>query len=43
MDAFVCPLQPMTIRNNLIAVAEELDGLNHTLLDKIFGKELGSS
>jgi len=40
---FECPLQPMTIRNNLVGVADEFDALNRKLLEKIFGKEGGSS
>ena len=41
-DAFNCPLLPMSIRNHLTAVAENLDSISHTLLDDIFGKELRS-
>jgi len=42
-DAFNCPLLPMSIRNSLIEIAEGLDDLRRASLDKIFGKELGSS
>ena len=41
-DAFKCLFQPMTIRNNLVGVAEELGKLNYKMLDEAFKKEIGS-
>ena len=41
-NAFNCPLQPMTIRRRLADVAEELDEHNDVMLDKFFGKGVGS-
>ena len=41
-DVFNCPLQPMSIRNNLLAIADDLDDLNRTMLEKAFGKRVGS-
>lgn len=35
--AFSCPLQLMTIRNNLVAIAEGLNDLNNLMLDQFFG------
>ena len=41
-EPFDCPLRPISIRNNLIALADDLGDLNRALLDRIFGTELGS-
>jgi len=41
-EAFLCPLLPMSIRNNLTVVAKELKRHNHKLLDEAFGKGVGS-
>ena len=40
-DAFKCLFQPMTIRNHLREVAEELEKLNRRMLDEVF-KGIGS-
>ena len=40
-DAFNCPLQPMSIRNNLVWVAKDMKDLNRTMLDKMFRKGVG--
>ena len=42
-DKFACPLKPMSIRSNLGEVAKELKLLTHRMLDKAFGKGIGSS
>jgi hypothetical protein len=41
-DKFTCPLKPMSIRSNLGEVASELRLLTHIMLDKAFGKGIGS-
>ena len=41
-EAFNCPLQPMSIRNNLLSIAEELESFNCMMLERVFGK-VGSS
>ena len=41
-NAFDCSLRLMTIRNNLLAAARQLDDLNRTMLDEAFGKGVGS-
>ena len=40
--AFSCPLVPMSIRKNLQGVVRELHDLNQRLLEKAFGKGIGS-
>ena len=42
LDAFSCPLVPMSIRNNLLKVVVELQDLNRRLLDKVFEKGIES-
>lgn len=39
---FNCPLQPMSIRNYLAEIAQDLDDVNRTMLDKAFGKVVWS-
>jgi hypothetical protein len=39
--AFNCPFQPMTIRNRLTDVAEELDALNNSVLHQFFANGIG--
>ena len=40
-EEFSCPLQPMTIRNCLLGIADELRDLNRRMLDEAFGKGSG--
>jgi hypothetical protein len=42
-EAFDCPFQPMTIRNRLASVAEELHRLNDRMVHQFFGKGDGSA
>ena len=41
--AFNCPLQPMTIRNHLVVVAQRLSDLNCAMVARAFGNGTGSS
>ena len=41
MEAFNCPLRPMSIRGNLTGIVEELTRINRTMLERAFGKESG--
>ena len=38
LDAFKCPLRPMSIRSNLATIADELNQINRAMLDEAFGK-----
>ena len=42
VEEFGCPLRPMTIRNKLVGLADDLSRLNCTMLDKTFEKGAGS-